>query len=185
MYDAPWFRGLAGILALSALGLTADSGRAADPVPAKPPVTSANPMDKTAAASPADRQAALEREFSEKLSGAALVGTFTVVGKPAGKPERYEIASAKKLSGDDWVVTARIKYGDKDVPVPIVLKVFWADDTPVMSLTNLTIPGMGTFTSRVMFYGDRYVGTWQHGEVGGHMYGLVEKSKPDANRDAP
>lgn len=134
--------------------------------------------DKPAATIPPDR-AAQEKEFADKLTNSALVGTFSVVGREAAKPERYEIASAQKLAGDDWVITARIKYGDKDVSVPIVVKVFWADDTPMISLTNLTIPGMGTFTSRVMFYGDRYVGTWQHDKVGGHMWGLVEKVKAE------
>lgn len=127
-------------------------------------------------------RAALEKEFSEKLTGATLVGTFSIVGRDTNKPERYEIASAKKLAGDDWVITARIKYGDKDVNVPIVVKVYWADDTPMISLTNLTIPGLGTFTSRVMFYGDRYAGTWQHDKVGGHLWGLVEKT---ANGEKP
>ena len=47
-----------------------------------------------------------------------------------------------------------------------------------MSLTNLTIPVLGTFTARVMFYGNRYAGTWQHGKVGGHMWGTIERAKP-------
>lgn len=130
------------------------------------------PTEKPAAKAP---QGERERAFAEKLTGSTLVGTFSIVGKEAAKPERYEIASAKQLNGNDWVITARIKYGDKDVPFPVVVKVFWADDTPVISLTDLTIPGLGTFTSRVMFYGDRYVGTWQHDAVGGHMWGLIEK----------
>jgi hypothetical protein len=37
---------------------------------------------------------------------------------------------------------------------------------------------MGTFTARVLFYEDRYAGTWQHGKVGGHMFGKIEKAKP-------
>ncbi|MDZ4687630.1 MAG: hypothetical protein SH850_21375 [Planctomycetaceae bacterium] len=133
-------------------------------------------------------RSALEKSFSESLSGATLVGTFSIVGRDTNKPERYEIASAKKLAGDDWIITARIKYGDKDVNVPMVVKVYWADDTPMISLTNLTIPGLGTFTSRVMFYGDRYAGTWQHDKVGGHLWGLVEKKpaedKPAAEKPA-
>jgi hypothetical protein len=27
----------------------------------------------------------------------------------------------------------------------------------------------------VFFYGDLYAGTWQHGAVGGHMSGRIEK----------
>ncbi len=131
--------------------------------------------EEPAAPATANREAR-EQEFAKLLTGASLKGTFTIVGREAGKPERYDIASAQKLKDDDWVITARIKYGDKDLSVPIVVKVYWADDAPVISLTNLTIPGMGTFTSRVMFHGDRYAGTWQHDAVGGHMFGLVERT---------
>lgn len=117
----------------------------------------------------------LEKTFIEKLSGAALIGTFSVDGKTGVKPERYEIDSVKKLKGDDWVVTARVKYGENDLKVPMVVQVYWAGDTPVISLTDLTIPGLGTFTSRVMFHEHRYAGTWQHGEVGGQLWGKIEK----------
>ena len=129
-------------------------------------------------------RAALEKKFSELLTGSALVGTFSVDAagdtKPP-EPERYEIVSVSKLpdAKDMWVIVARFRYADKKLspPLPIALKVLWAGDTPVMSLTNLTIPGMGTFTARVMFYGDRYAGTWQHGSVGGHMWGKIESAK--------
>ncbi|OYW16886.1 MAG: hypothetical protein B7Z55_13650 [Planctomycetales bacterium 12-60-4] len=130
-------------------------------------------------------RAALEKDFADKLTGATLAGTFSIVGRDASKPERYDIDSAEKLEGDNWVITARVKYGDKDVKLPIVVKVYWADDTPVISLTDLAIPGLGTFTSRVMFYGDRYAGTWQHDAVGGHMWGRVEKTKPADDTKKP
>ena len=126
-----------------------------------------------------DRES-LEQAFASKLSGATLVGLFSLDGKDSGahKPDRYQIVTAKKVSKDDWIVTAKMKVGDNELDIPVPIKVYWADDTPVMSLTDLTIPGMGTFTSRVMFYGDRYAGTWQHGEAGGHMWGVVEKPSP-------
>jgi len=122
-------------------------------------------------------QAKLEQKLEQQMSGATLVGHFSVDGKQNGKPpreERYEIASMKKLQGDQWLITARIKYGDNDVNVPMPLNVFWAGDTPVISLTNMTIPGLGTFTSRVMFFEGRYAGTWQHGKVGGNLWGKIE-----------
>ncbi|MEX1094448.1 MAG: hypothetical protein WED34_00270 [Planctomycetales bacterium] len=117
-----------------------------------------------------------ERAFAEKLSGATLVGRFTIDGKAeqAPKAERYEISKVSKLRDDYWVFNARVKYGDKDVTVPITLKVLWAGDTPMISMTDLAIPGLGTFTCRVFFYGDRYAGTWQHGDVGGHLFGRIE-----------
>jgi hypothetical protein len=121
-------------------------------------------------------QAALEQAFSDKLSGATLVGSFSADGREGSRPDRYRIVSAKKEKGADWTITAKMKRNDVEVDIPIPIKVFWADDTPVMSLTDLTIPGMGTFTSRVMFYGDRYAGTWQHGDHGGLMWGVIEKT---------
>ena len=55
------------------------------------------------------------------------------------------------------------------------LKAYAAGDTPIITLTNLEIPGLGTFTSRVIIYEGRYAGTWQHGDVGGHLFGRIEK----------
>lgn len=136
------------------------------------------------AAEPAKKaldRATLEKEFSAKLTGSALVGAFTVDGQETDKPphmERYELESVTKAVGDNWVFVSRIKYGQNDVKIPLTIKVLWAGDTPIISLTDFEIPGLGTFTARVMFYSDRYVGTWQHGEVGGHMFGRIEKGKP-------
>ena len=133
------------------------------------------------------QQEKLEKKFEQQMAGATLVGHFTVDGKQNGKPprvERYEIASAKKLDGDQWLLTARIKYGDHDISVPMPLNVFWAGDTPVISLTNLTIPGLGSgFTSRVMFFEARYAGTWQHGKVGGHLWGKIEYAEKKSEKE--
>jgi hypothetical protein len=125
-------------------------------------------------------QKTLEKEFSKSLSGATLVGQFSIDGREITKQphtDSYEIESAEKVDGHRWIITARIKYGQHDVKLPVPLEVFWAGDTPVMTLTNAAVPGMGTFTSRVMFYGDRYAGTWQHDKIGGHMWGHIEHKK--------
>jgi hypothetical protein len=133
-----------------------------------------------------DRQA-LEKEFAHTLTGATLVGHFSVDGRPEiGKAgsDRYEIESAQKLEGHRWLITARIKYGKHDTKVPITLDVLWAGDTPMITLTDLTVPGLGTFTSRVLFYGNRYAGTWQHGKFGGEMWGTIEHGPTSASKEA-
>jgi hypothetical protein len=120
----------------------------------------------------------LIKKLETDLSGVKLIGRFTVAGKEdqSPKPEEYTITSAIKLpDGDMWLINSRIKYGNKDAAVPIPLEIKWAGDTPVITLTDLAIPGLGTFTSRVLIYGDRYTGTWQHGKAGGHLYGRIEK----------
>ena len=126
----------------------------------------------------------LIKDLEKSLTGAKLTGRFTVKGKEdmAPAPEEYTITSARKLiDGDQWMITARIKYGqtDKSFPVPIEIK--WAGTTPVMTLDKVTIPGLGTFSTRVVIHGDMYAGTWQHDEVGGHLFGTIEKteSKPE------
>jgi hypothetical protein len=132
-----------------------------------------------AAADKAD-QKTLEKALAKKLTGATMVGQFSIDGRENAKQphtDRYEIESAEKIAGNRWVITARIKYGKHDVKVPVTLEILWAGDTPVITLTNAVVPGMGTFTSRVMIYGDRYAGTWQHDKVGGMMWGHIEHQK--------
>src|SRR5262245_48097417 len=117
----------------------------------------------------------LEREFDERMDNVALVGRFTVSGREdrAATPDRYDIASVEKVGDDQWRFNAKI--GETGVTLPIVVTILWSGDTPMITLTDFTIPTMGTFTARVFFYGDRYAGTWQHGQVGGHMFGRIEK----------
>lgn len=118
---------------------------------------------------------ALEKQFEQALSGATLAGFFTQ-NDSAPKPDRYTISSAKKLPlGDRWLLTARIQYGDKDVTVPVIVPVKFADDTPVITVTDLPIPGMGTYWARVMIYRDRYAGTWGGGGHEGHLWGKIER----------
>ena len=121
---------------------------------------------------------ALEQAFVEQMTDAVLVGQFSINGREneEAKVERYAIQGLKKLGRDRWIITARITYGDIDIPLPVPVKIFWSDDTPVLSLTGLTIPGLGQgFTTRLLFYEDRYAGIWYHGKAGGHMWGTIEK----------
>jgi hypothetical protein len=127
-----------------------------------------------ATSSEAEREA-LETEFAESMKNVVLDGSFTVNrgGETRVREEKYTIASVSKVSGEIWVFQARIQYGDHDVTVPVPVKLLWAGDTPVVSLTDATIPGLGTFTARVLFYRDSYAGFWQHGEVSGNQFGRI------------
>ena len=131
-------------------------------------------------------QEALFKRFEESLSGVKLVGRFTILGKDDGPlpKEGYTINSVTKLpDGDYWLFKARIQYGQNDVTVPLPLEVKWAGDTPIVTLTDFTIPGMGTFSARVVFDNNKYAGTWTHGKVGGHLFGTIEKTKSDQPDD--
>ena len=127
-------------------------------------------------------QAELEAAFEEMLSGATLEGSFTVTGRenePLRK-EKYTIEGVTKLAGGYWTINARIQYGSHDVTVPVPVRVEWAGDTPVISLTDAAVPGLGTFSARVLFYEDRYAGTWSHGDVGGNQFGRIVRAGEEA-----
>jgi len=178
------FHGLAFVL----LGCLISVAHADD----KPKTESPAPKSKDAAgdATPGGvpGQDELEKKFVEDMAGVVFSGSYSVTkgGKetPASM-EKYTIASVSKVKDDLWLFTARIQYGKHDLTIPMTLQVKWAGDTPMITLTNLTIPGLGTFTSRVLIYGDRYAGTWQHGKTGGHLWGTIEKiKKPDDDAEA-
>lgn len=119
-----------------------------------------------------------EKAFAEMLTGVDLVGSFTVDGQPGTpKQDRYSITKAAKVKGNTWMIHARIKYGEVDITVPVPVKIDWAGKTPVLSVADLKIPGLGSeFGSSILFQGQRYAGTWEHGKVGGHMWGHIEKT---------
>jgi hypothetical protein len=128
-----------------------------------------------------------EKKFAESLSGAVLVGTFSVDGLKIDKlpmPERYELKSIEKTKDGLWTFTARVTYLTQDVTLPITVPVVWAGDTPMVSLSDSTLPGLGNqLSAKVVFDGDRYAGTWQHGKFGGHMWGRIERA--DAGKPEP
>jgi hypothetical protein len=120
----------------------------------------------------------VERRFVEQMRGAALVGRFTLAGREGrgALPDRYDIYGVDKVGDDEWRFNARI--GENGLTVPVVVTMRFVDDTPLILMTNATIPGMGAgFSARVFFYGDLYAGTWAHGgERVGHLYGRIERA---------
>jgi hypothetical protein len=125
---------------------------------------------------PAQDQAALEQRFEKTLTNAVFVGHFTTDGDDKGvKEDRYTISSVKKMKGDYWLFNTRIQFGTKDVNVPLMLPVIWAGDTPVITVTDVGVPGIGTYTARVLVYSDHYAGTWSGGaHHGGTLAGVIE-----------
>jgi hypothetical protein len=124
----------------------------------------------------------LEREFTERMRDVSLIGSFTVAGRENRPPrsDRYDIASVEKVGDNLWRFKASMQCCGVNGAIPIVVPMRWNGDTPMITMTDTSLPGLGTFTVRLLFYGDRYAGTWQHGAVGGHMSGRIEKQTPKA-----
>lgn len=124
-----------------------------------------------------------EQRFQEMLSGVTLTGHFTITGETDSdnlREEKYTITKVSKLSGDYWLFFARVQYGGRDVTAPLKLEVKWADDTPIITLTDLELP-LGTFTARVIIYRGQYAGTWSNNRVGGHLFGIITKDIPESD----
>lgn len=123
----------------------------------------------------ASEQARLEAELEKTLSGAVLAGKFQAGEKV--HEDRYTISKASKLTGETWLIHSRIQYGKRDVTVPIPITIKWAGDTPVLTLTDAGIPGMGKFTARILIYRGNYAGYWANEKGhGGQMWGKIERA---------
>lgn len=117
-----------------------------------------------------------EDEFRKTMTGATFAGRFSSNKSDKLSGERYTVSSVTKLAGDLWTINARIQYGSHDVTVPVPMRVLWAGDTPVLTMTDAGIPGMGKFTVRLLIYRDQYAGTWSSETgSGGQLFGRIER----------
>ena len=127
-------------------------------------------------------QEELENRLEETLNGARLVGQFSVTnadGESQPQADDYTVSRISRMEDGRWLFTASMSFGDNDVAIPMPFAVEWAGDTPVITLTDQLIPGLGTFSARVLLYDGFYAGTWHHaGFGGGHMWGRVETGTP-------
>jgi hypothetical protein len=162
---------------MSAMGLTLSVAWPALAQEAAAPATDAPAAEvKANDVKASDDEAARFAAFTKAMTNVKLVGRFTIAGDDDKDPIRdeYTISSVVKVGEADlWIVSARIRYGSVDLTVPVPVEVKWAGKTPVITLDNVTIPGLGTFSSRVVIDGPLYAGTWQHDAVGGHMFGKI------------
>jgi hypothetical protein len=119
-----------------------------------------------------------ERQFVERMKDVNLAGSYTVAGgDPGSRPDHYGIKSVEKVGHDLWRFNAEMHCCGLEGSIPVVVPLRFVGDTPMIMMTDTTLPGIGTFTVRLFFYGDRYSGTWQHGNRGGQMSGRIEKQK--------
>ena len=138
------------------------------------------PTETPAKKSPAVKLNPLEQKFVEDLTNSTLVGKWRLVKDGTlgeEREEKYNIRAVKKVGGDFWIISARVRYGKRDVTLPVPVKVYWGGDTPIISITNVGLPGLGTYTARVMIYGGYYTGTWSGPGHGGFLTGTIVKEE--------
>jgi hypothetical protein len=117
----------------------------------------------------------LEKEFQESMTAVVLDGQSTRDGKPGVSDDKYTIEKVVKQSGDTWTFYAKVHYKDQNITVPFPIQVKWAGDTPVITMTDQALPGMGSYTARVVIYKGHYAGTWSGRNGGGKVFGRIVK----------
>jgi hypothetical protein len=120
----------------------------------------------------------LETQFEQMMAGAVLVGHSTLDNREGlSREERYSIDRVTQIGGGVWMFQARMKLSDHEIPLPIPVTIKWAGDTPVITITDMSIPGMGSYTARVVLYRNRYAGTWSGKDHGGELFGSIVHEK--------
>lgn len=140
----------------------------------KPPLASANLTE-------------LERNFKDTLTNSKFAGYWRLRKDgqlTEAKKETYTIKNITKVTSNSWIIEATIQYGTKNVTVPVPVQVEWADDTPVISVTRLGIPGLGTYSARVLVYDDCYSGVWSGPDYGGLLSGVIIKNSPQLSGES-
>jgi hypothetical protein len=151
--------------------------------------TASSEAKQSAAAKPLPSAEELEAKFKALLTKATLSGRWTPIKDGSLGPEKedkYTIVSAGKVSGDSWVVNAKLKYGEREFVAPLPVKVRWAGDTAVLIVDNLQMPGgRNTYSARVLFFGNTDAGTWSGGDHGGLLSGIISNEKDEKPQAQP
>lgn len=163
------------LLFTAALSLTSITILSAQDAP-KPAAAKSAAVTPAASGQAQPSQEELEAKFKNTLTQATLSGRWCGIKDGSLTPEKedkYTIIGVMKLNGDNWLINARIQYGNRDVVAPIPVQVKWAGDTPVICVTDLPIPGGDTYTARVLIYEHTYAGSWSGTGHGGLLNGVI------------
>jgi hypothetical protein len=126
-------------------------------------------------------QEELEGRFQRMLTKAVLNGRWAPIDNmelgPEKKGDKYEIVSAGKVKGDQWVVNAKMRYGKNEFVMPVPVQVKWSGETPMLIVDNLSMGGDKKYSARVLFFEGTYSGSWSSSAgYGGVIYGMVERA---------
>lgn len=177
-------------IALTAIAAAQPPDKKEDPQ-SNPPPPPATAPEATTPPKPTNfpDAAQMERDnkLKESLQGAIFEGTWQMTGEgglagaaplSGAHHEKYAISNALKGAGDNWVITARIQFAEKDVQIPVPVRIIWAGNTPVITLDEMALPLLGSYSARVMIHEGFYSGIWysKAKNYGGVMSGRIRKA---------
>jgi len=119
------------------------------------------------------------------MENVTLAGYYTLGTGADLKADQYRVEHVTKVKEDTWNFEARFKMGQRDIKVTLPIPVEFAGDTPMISLTNFSVMGMGPFSARIVFYDGAYAGTWAASpDHRGVMFGKIVKGATTGASDA-
>lgn len=119
------------------------------------------------------------------MDNVTLVGYYTFGDSADLKADQYRVEHIAKVKEDTWNFEARLKMGQRDMKVTLSIPVKFAGDTPMISPTNFSVMGMGSFSARIVFYDGAYAGTWAaSADHKGVMFGKIVKGAATGANDA-
>src|SRR2546423_12213232 len=83
-------------------------------------------QDKPVAAVPLNDA---EQKFKDLLTDCTMEGRwYSVKDGEMGeeKHDKYNIVSISKIKGDSWVINTKMKYGQREMTLPLTIEVKWA-----------------------------------------------------------
>ena len=126
-----------------------------------------------------------EKKFQATMDNVTLVGYYTFGDSADLKADQYRVEHIAKVKEDTWNFEARLKMGQRDMKVTLSIPVKFAGDTPMISPTNFSVMGMGSFSARIVFYDGAYAGTWAaSADHKGVMFGKIVKGAATGANDA-
>jgi len=118
-----------------------------------------------------------EERFKSLFTRATLSGRWARIKDGTLGEERtgdkYKILSVVKRDAVNWTVNAKMKYGEKELILPVPVKMKFDGDVAILMVDDLGIPDGGTYTARLLIFGRTYSGTWKDQRGGGMLYGTI------------
>src|SRR5262249_49054530 len=139
---------------------------------------------------PKATQEELEARFKALLTKAYLSGRWSPIenGKlgPEKQEDKYEIVSAGKVKDDQWVISAKMRYGKNEMTIPVPVQVKWSGETPMIVVNNLNMGPNRNYSARVLFFDGTYSGSWNSSSgYGGVLYGTVDHGDASPKAETP
>ena len=94
--------------------------------------------------------------------------------------DTYSIQSATRKGKEQWTINVLVEVLGRNVAVPIPVRLSWAGETPVVTLEKVSVPGLGSYSARVLLYENTYAGVWSANGRAGMLHGTIQK--PAATR---